>query len=200
MTAPATAFRKWLIQQLQRTRWVRLNEPAEVTAQRLGVTPAVLLEARAEHAQDVERGELGYRIMAENIRYTIEVPKAVHAEWMRRCSLMRVESSAALRTLIHHFLLSRDGPDPSIGWKLHGQRYRVARQRGGVWKWRIRPKISRGAFAALKIRAERGRTTATALVRAQAIKLLEDPNYKMPRVVTPEQMHVIAEKYWLGKK
>jgi len=199
VTAPATAFRKWLIQQLQRTRWVRLNEPAEVTAQRLGVTTAVLLKARAAHAQDVERGELGYRIMAENITYTIEVPEAVHVEWMRRCSLMRVESSAALRTLIHHFLLSREVPDP-VGWKVHGHRYRIARPRGGDWPWRIRPEISRGAAAALKIRAERYRTTATALVRSQVIKLLEEPNYKMPRVVTPEQMHVIAEKYWLGKR
>lgn len=202
MTAPATEFRNWLIVQLQRTRWVRLKEPPERTAERLGVTLEVLLEARRQHAENVERGELGYKLLAESVEVTIKAPQKVFAVWTELCKDMRLEGGAVLRTLIHQLLLARENP-PQVQlneWQILGRSYSIKSDPSKAWPWRMRTFVSRGAKSALRIRAARARVTETALVRAQIILFLEGKYRKMPHVVTPEQMHSTAEKYFLGAK
>lgn len=201
-TAPDTEFKNWLILQLQRTRWVRLREPPERTAQRLGVTLEVLLEARKQYAANVERGELGYKLHAESVEVSIKAPEQLFVTWREICKDMRLEGGAVLRTLIHQLLLARTNSAKldQAEWVVYGRRYPIKSDPNKAWPWRLRTFISRGAKSALRIRASRARVTETALVRAQIVEFLEGSHRKMPHVVTPEQMHSTAEKYFLGHK
>lgn len=202
MTAPDTEFKNWLILQLQRTRWVKLKEPPERTAQRLGVTLEVLNEARRQYSQNVERGELGFRLTAESSEVVIKAPERLFHAWVAQCKDMRLEGGAVLRTLIHRLLLSRTNPPMANQqeWIVLGRRYPMHVPFDKAWPWRIRTFVSRGAKSALRIRADRARVTETSLVRAQIIEFLEGKIGRMPHVITPEQMHMTAEKYYLGQK
>jgi len=202
VTAPATEFKNWLIVQLQRTRWVKLKEPPERTAERLGVTLEVLLEAQRQYAENVKRGQLGFRLAAESTEVFIKAPEFLYGAWTERCKDMKLECAPVLRTLIHELLLSRYNPPKCYDreWVVLGKRYPMRVPANKAWPWRLRTFISRGAKSALRIRADRARVTETALMRSQVIEFLEGNIRRMPHVITPEQMHMTAEKYFLGEK
>jgi hypothetical protein len=201
VSAKATQFREWLIVQLQRTRWVHLKEPVEQTAERLGVRVEILIEAKRRYAQNVERGRLGGGLISEATELVLKVPEALHQRWCESCEDLQLESGAVFRTLVHMLLMARENPSGlHEEWLVAGQRFKIGSTRNKAWPWRIRTTISRGAKSALRIRAERGRVTETALVRAKVIEFLEGKIVRLEHVFTAEQMHSSADKYWLGEQ
>lgn len=212
MSDSTALFRAWLVKKLTRTRWVQSRDAdLQAIAERLGVTPSVLVEAQA--ALDAERREGGHapaelgtrRRRSSRKIIDLEMPVTVAADWKAYCAERHLVSSVLLRSLVHTLL---SGPnDPSwVGarWLYRGTfhemtGYKSYKLRGAQWPHGAKADITHGAARALVLRASRARCNQTALLRGMAIDLLEGRLKGFQIVTMSSQMWDDESRYWIGE-
>lgn len=202
------SFRAWLVEKVLGTKYARmaiLDEQIDKVAERVGVQPDVLLEARAlARIRDAERGVMGAprftsELQARHRRlyeYHLPMPKVIHDEWKEECAFRVVESSTLLRSLIHHYLSTSYEPAETVrGWRRDGVRLLVPK---AVEHENLeRATVTQGAKRALHIRAQRRGATSIAVVRALVLETLAGGFRGLPLVET-KRMYDDEKRYYLG--
>lgn len=192
-------FRAWLVKQLLRMRW---SAPPTATlpqiAQYLGVTVDVLEEVVAERAIETQkRGRAAtprrkralFRTDYELVR--VNTPPDVAAAWKEYRGVLQITTSALLRSLVHHFLIS-GGPRPtSIGraWRYNG---RVQRMKHDMPE--ITTRITTGALTALDHYADEWGVSGMAITRGLVTDLLEG-KVKRLRIVAFSELWGDPDRY-----
>jgi len=196
-----TQFQRWLIERLKETRYaVFSGETLDELAERLGVQPAVLRTAQAEKA--AELAQLGRQIpqrvrmptSAPSPLLTVRCPKEVYDEITERARRMEIGAGELVRAIVHTLLSGPDNP----WWLLAGWMYEGKRITMGQSRWKIQVRLSHGAVGALRTRADRLGTTATALARGAVIDYLEGRMAGVHFVALTE-MWQDPNKYWTGE-
>ncbi|HEX3850246.1 MAG TPA: hypothetical protein VHW01_04720 [Polyangiaceae bacterium] len=202
--ADKLSFRDWLVQQLKVSCWGSVKgESQQDLAKRLGVTVEVLEQADDELAEEfLARGKVPRRLgrrafnRSDYAPIAVTMPAAVHAAWTEFYETLRITPSALLRSLIHHFLLTKQRP------RTIGKRWVYKRQHHTIKpKGRLHAKtrITRGARIALDHYAEAWNTTATGIVRGLVSDMLE--GRALParlRVIAFAEMWGDPARYWDG--
>ena len=176
----APHFRKWLVKQLRGTAWVRMvrtREDAEKLAPRLYLHPDALWEARQLHEkQSAEQGlqpALGRKKAGTaHPQIAVYFPKDRWEQWHTWCEEQHVDSSTALRAIIHAYLLGaweprwrthrwvgRDGKPVALRIVAWEEEHKAA------WPYREKALLTRGGMTALRRRAERINVKPATLVR-----------------------------------
>lgn len=173
--ADQLTFRAWLVKQLTLTRWTAAaTTPPEELAVKLGVQPAVLLEALEVRRQKAnKRGRGIKRELLERNDYAlikVLIPPIVHRDWVLFCGELRVLSSTVLRSIVHHFLLTREKPSTIAPfWNYRGKRYPAGDDIGPF----VHTRVTRGAQVALHHYSTEWSVTTRALVRGLVTDMLE---------------------------
>lgn len=185
---PPKSFRTVLVEQIKRTRFARESTTLEETAERLGVRPDVLAQARQEYR------EKSFRARYERYRFCVTTPKIVRDHWNRVAAARKIEGSLLLRGLIQALLLSGQPPTTThTFWLYRG----VEMPLTGIkskWPWRIEASISRGADKALDDIANHIGCSKTALVRGQVVDFLEGRTKRVV-LISSSQMYNDPRKY-----
>lgn len=190
-------FRNWLVRRLADTAYAReVGDPAPVAA-RIGVTPAVLLEARAVHSARVRAHGLpvpmganraGHRRVRPQVLLTM--PKGVFDAWIDYCDSVKLRGSVVLRSAVDIYLRSDWEPEICEGyWRVNGETWRAKTETE-----QERALITDGADRALRIRAAVRGTTLTALLRGLVTELLEG-RVPAPRPIAARAMWDDAKLY-----
>jgi hypothetical protein len=181
------------------TRWPRVFGTATTAASvapRLWISQDALVEARRRlDAQARERGlppiKGRKRAGTDHPQLDMLMPKEVWAEWLDWCESSAMESSTALRSLLHTYLLS--GTEPRgvtrSKWVYGGRVLPVDRA------CREKCLVSGGAYRALRRRASRLNVPITAIARALVLDVLGG----RIRRVTPVDARTMwddPDKYW----
>ncbi len=176
------SFRSWLLERLLGTKWATLparDDEIDALAERLGVQPELLLEARAE--AKIQKSKNGLRIAAARpdesgrfkryYQFHLFMPPPVHKAWLEECAYRELRGPVLLRALIQEYLMGDTEPTPLSFWYWKGKRYQMgkAEQRSPFLE---RATITQGANRALKRRAMAIGTTPTAIARALIIEAL----------------------------
>jgi hypothetical protein len=166
-------FRAWLIKRLKTTRWtIASSESAEDLSLLLGVTRDVLEQATRERESEQKLpGRTGRGSLAQN-EYSplaVAMPPAVHRDWMEFCSALHVSSSALLRSLIHHLLVTRKRPTTTApSWLYQGCTHRIK----PTGRLHAKTRVTRGAQIALDHYADLWRVKPTAILRGLITDML----------------------------
>lgn len=173
------SFREWLVLQLLTTRWAvpsGLNHAQ--AAEYLGVTESVLTEAQALRSAEIARrgrpSSARRRRNAPRYDYAVLVlgmPPVILAAWRAWVSTLKISSSALIRSLVHHFLLSGQRPITiDHGWLYRGVTYRAT---GEEHDRKVITRVTRGARTALEHYADLWHVDVTRIVRGLMVDLLE---------------------------
>lgn len=176
------SFRSWLFERLLGTRWATLPvEDAEIDAlaQRLGVQPDVLLEARAE--AKILQSKNGLRIASARpdesgrfkryYQFHLFMPPPVYKAWLEECAYRELRGPVLLRALIQEYLMGDKEPEPLSFWYWKGKHYKMGKAELRS-PYLERATITQGAKRALARRAKAIGTTSTAIARALIIEAL----------------------------
>lgn len=177
--------------------FVHLKNPKELRrlARETGVTTESLREAAERVRQHrVDRGlplPQGRKKSKSYYQEKLHMPAVAHERWLSLCDFLSMDPAAAVRGLIHEYLLY--GPEVrtrETRWIVDGRAYRVPR---AELRW-LQPAISRGAALAL---AHRGRDLG--LTRPQLIRLLMCEAManlrKIRRPIAPRAMYEDPTRY-----
>jgi hypothetical protein len=197
-------FRAWLVQQLKGYRFPSMTgESRAALANRLGVIPELLEQAHDERAEELlARGklprQLGRRAFNRSDYFTIAVTMlaVVHADWTEFCKALHILPSALLRSLIEHFLVTKQRPR-AIGktWHYKRQLHTI----GAKGRLLAKTRITRGAQIALDNCADHWNTTATGIVRGLVTDMLEARALPAGlRIIAFSVMWGDPARYWDG--
>src|SRR5262249_47472285 len=127
-------FRRWLLDKVKRSRWVRYNaDTVESVAQRIGVQPDVIVQAQRELAAERKAdGKMplvlgtGRTKRSKRRQIDVDMPKAVHEDWLLYCRTRDLPGSVVIRSVIHTLLSGPDNPS-WIGrqWRYRGGTLRL---------------------------------------------------------------------------
>lgn len=188
--ADQITFRESLVKFVKQGRWAPVaGETLPDLAHRLGVTLEILHQAMSERTEELRlRGKpprkLGNRRGYRGDYGTVEVtmPVEVHDRWTEFCRIRGVRPSTVLRSLVHHFLLTKIKPRTIGGtWLVRGTFYRI-KPKG---RRHAKARVTRGAQIALDHYADIWNTTATGIVRGLIASVLETGT-------TPEGFQLVA--------
>jgi hypothetical protein len=206
----SSRFRRWLVTKVKRSRWVTYNaDTVELVARRIGVQPDVIKQAQDELA--AERNAEGKapvvlgtgRVKRRKRRQIdIDMPKAVHEDWLVYCRTRDMPGSVVIRSLVQTLLSGPDNPS-WIGrqWRYRGRTLRLEGYKQYIrsgWPYNVKTDVSEGAARALTIRARLLGCTLAALVRGAVIDLLEGRTKRLNIVTSPDAMWDDEGRYWLG--
>lgn len=197
-------FRRWLIEQLQHTRWV--TEPGDTVgsvADRLGVTPQLLAEAQrqyTERAREAGRTPLvlgGRRPVTSRVKITLAFPKSIWEDWLAVVAAQNATPAVLLRSLIQQLLCGPENPrDLGRGWRYRGRRAKLVGKHGAHYPFVVHTDISDGAYRALCMRAGEIGVTPTALMRGQVLELMEGRIRRILLVPSWQSMWDDPARYW----
>lgn len=203
-------FRRWLLDKVKRSRWVTHNaDTVESVARRIGVQPDVIVQAQRELADERKaEGKIpmvlgtGRTRRLKRRQIDVDMPKAVHEDWLLYCQTRDLPGSVVIRSVIHTLLSGPDNPS----WIGRQCRYRGKMlplegygqfvKRG--WPYNVKTDVSEGASRALAVRARNLGCTLTALVRGAVIDLLEGRTKRLNIVNSPDAMWDDETRYWVG--
>lgn len=170
-------FRDWLERSLRASQWWRFGKTAEqakVWGPKLGLMPDVLMAAyqikQEEDASGPYRRLTGPKVNDhDNPQLYVDFCKDVWDAWHDRCDHLHLKSSVLFRGLVNSYLLG-DWEPVQVGksWVWRRQTYTKADR-----KLREQCLVSRGAREALRVRAQRGRTTVQGLLRGIILEYLD---------------------------
>lgn len=177
------SFRKWLAERLLETKWATApigDDQIDAVAERLGVSPDLLLEVRTEaRIRAVQAGRqqpVSRDVQARHRRlyqFHIFIPHPLRALWVEECDRRGVESATVLRSLIHEYLLGEWEPEHVLrGWHYAGRHYPLSKARRAVDAYLERATITQGARRALHRRAALTGTSAMAICRGLILEVL----------------------------
>jgi hypothetical protein len=166
-------FRAWLVNRLKTTRWtIASSESAEDVSLLLGVTRDVLEQATRERASEQKlprrprRGSLAQHAYSP---LAVVMPPAVHRDWMAFCSALHVSSSALLRSLIHHLLVTKKRPTTTApSWLYRGKVHRIK----PTGRLHAKTRVTRGVQVALDRYADLWCVKPTAILRGLITDML----------------------------
>lgn len=178
----AYSFRTWLFERLLSTKWatVAMTEDAiDALSERLGVSPGLLCEVRAQAKIDLCKS--GLRMPSANdplapgfkrfYQFHLFMPPPVFKAWKEECEFRQLPEPVLLRSLIQEYLLDTREPTPLRFWYWEGKRHQMPKKTRDSCL--VRATITHGANRALKRRARRIGSRPTALARALIIEALE---------------------------
>ena len=175
--ADQITFRESLVKLVKQGRW---SSPAGETlpelADRLGVTLEILEQVISERAEELRlRGKhprkLGSRGGYAGDYGTLEVtmPVEVRELWKEFCRIRGVYPATVLRSLVHHFLLTKIQPRTIGGtWHLRGSYYRIK-----PTDHKAKARVTRAAQIALDHYADLWNVTPTGITRGLIAEVLE---------------------------
>jgi hypothetical protein len=207
-------FRKWLVERVSTTSHAQSSDDDDVDkmAERMGVHPDVLLEARIMARQrriDAGRavGAGVKRAGSNHYQFELLFPPEVFDAWKQECANRGMTGSVMMRSLIHAYLLGSVEPDAvSKRWEYRGivhplpNVHQWAKDHGRRYPYRERSLIPQGARRALVHRSSRLGMDPTTVVRS-LILLMMNGRWAHPgtiRVIDCANMYDDETRYHLG--
>ena len=176
--ADQLTFRESVVKLVKVGRWATIaGETRPALARRLGVTVDVLNQADRELADEAKQRGIPPRQLGNRAGYKrdyatlgLTMPPQVHVPWLRFCKSFRKRPATMLRSLIHHFLVTKSAPRTLGGrWLLHGEYYSI---KPGD-RLHARARVTRGAQIALDHYATIWNVKATGIIRGLIAETLE---------------------------
>lgn len=192
-------FRQWLVKQVVVLRW---TAPPQATlpqiAEHLGVTVSVLEEAQALREAEARRRGKSPRAGGKRALFRtdqsiahVTMPPEIRKAWLEYVAVLQITSSALLRSLVHHFLLTGDRPQSiSRSWKYRGQVYKIKLSGNAE----VSASITLGADVALSHYAALWGVKAMAILRGLVTDLLEGRVKKL-RIVAFSELWGDPDRY-----
>lgn len=195
------SFRRWLVEKLKQTRWVKKPEETyEELARRLWVAPEALIEA--QKALDRDRRRVGRELIEIGTRrqlarqhgelYDVAMPERVYVDWDAYCKQRRTQPSCILRSLVVHSLARKTRPAwVAQQWRYRGQVLKVPYNTKCV----ARTRIPLGVRQALLRKSEAWGMSMAALVRTEVVELLEGKLTRLPLIMTVRELSDDPDSY-----
>jgi hypothetical protein len=176
--ADRAKFREWLLKLLKQGRWPAMaGESDQAHARRLGVTLEILEQATRERNEELKQQgkpsrKLGSRTRCNDDYAILEVtmPDQVYEHWRAFCKRFRVTRSTVLRSLIHHFLITKIRPRTTGTTWLHRGQYHGIKPKG---RRHAKTRVTLAAQIALDHIADLLNVTATGIIRGLIADTLE---------------------------
>lgn len=193
-------FRQWLVHQVLALRWTAPpSATLEQIAEHLGVTVSVLEEARVlRDQQAIRRGRVvrpGRKrgvFRVDYARLALGVPPEIYRAWNDALNVLQIRSSALLRSLLHHFLLS-GAPRPTSlkkAWYYRGQIYQLKKHKN----IQLETRVTLGAQTALDHHAAEWGVHGMAILRGIVTDMLEG-HVKRLRIVAYSELWGDPDRY-----
>ena len=192
-------FRDWVVEHLSRTGHARVqlaDDAFDEFAEKLGVQPDVLAEARAvlkmrltSAGRQVPRGT---RVKGSGVfRLKLKVPGEILRDWKEECSARGCDSTTLFRSVIHAYLQGSAEPQ-SLGshWVYQGRRLKIP---SGV-AIALQASITPAALRTLHLRALELGSTPTAIGRGLILEVLAG-KYTDVQLVEPRRMFNDESRY-----
>lgn len=200
----AKNFRKQTIERLCATAYVSMDiadSRLDEIAERIGVQPDVLVEARVRHR--IGAKALGRSRFTERERVALSMPEVVWNAWLLEVEDRGVERETLLRSVIHAYLLSSYEPPEVIwGWRFDGKLLHTNHRNWEIknkkrWPWMQTAKMPPGAMRALELRGKARGSGATAIARALVLEIMAG-RWRDVRLVDQRVMSDDERQYYLG--
>lgn len=196
------AFRRWLVEKLKATRWAHPESgmALEAVAEHLWVHPDALRAAQQSLGEDmVEHGRITSGLGTGALRgkckhFAMAVPEEVLKVLRDYARLRSLTMDTMLRSVVHDLLMSPTLPETrGQGWFVWGQRFTIRHERPLLAKaW-----ITHGAHRALQRRAQFSGSSASGLVRAVIIDILEGRRSEFQIIAGPAAMWDDETRYFV---
>jgi len=202
---PAThSFRDWLVGKLADANWsTDMTETLAAAAQRLGVDPSVLVDAKLLRDQRSLKSSLRTgrpptlrsidgksRQVIPDIPVRVHFPQVIYESWLAHCQVRQVPPFTMLRSLIHAHLLQEQPPTwIGRGWNWEGRILSCegrATSEGSDWQTTTR--IGAGAAQSLALRVRDLHTNRESVVRGILLDYLAGRVAEPPLITSSLQM------------
>lgn len=209
----SSRFRDWLVDKVSRSRWPYYKDQTEEEiAKKLGITLDVLHDAQRKLEERTKKDalmpgqKLGFRTqfrLPQDGCISLEPPKEIYEEWCLLRDRMRSSDAIILRTVIHAVLQMPEQPRWLSGHKRNAwiwQGHWYGQENIRSHPYRLRAKVSEGAYQALLRRAENTDCRPSAIARWGVVLFVHG---KLPRfsiVSVPHAMYKDTSEYCLMPK